>query len=177
MKTKAFMSATILICLLSSVSYADEHKWVGVKVSAGVPEGISAGLLLSPLNWASVHGSYTNNFFASGGKFGLTIDPVNFGVAPTLTSEWGFSSQFDLSKTFATKIKTFAYEYVNIHPGLEFGKRNSYRIFLRGGVSFVTARSYQFGDNFTGENFKLSNPYFSGWVAGTFSIGCNVVIF
>jgi hypothetical protein len=174
--------ATLLAALtVSSLSFAEEptkHKWVGLDLNVGAPEGVGVGVVVSPYyDWLKLTGSYTNNYFASGGRLGLTLDPIKFGVAPTFTTEYGFTGHFNAGKVVNENLPDASYQYVNLQPGLEFGSRNGFRFYIRGGLTHLWADTYNFNSVITTEGVSASNPHATFWLAPTFKIGASILLF
>jgi hypothetical protein len=108
---------------------------------------------------------------APGARIGITFDPISFPVAPTLTVEGGHYWQGTLP--IATGAPPIGYDYANFHLGLEFGGRDSFRFFLRGGLSWVDVKTADF-KNLAGTSdatVAIGNPSFSGWLAPSAKLG------
>jgi hypothetical protein len=183
---RKFLTLISLLGVLSFTSnaIADEtkaekprHKWVGLQADLGVPEGGAIGVAVSPyLYWVKVVGSYTNNYFAQGGRAGLTLDPIKFGVGLTFTSEYGFTTKFNASEIVGENLPTTSYQYVNFHPGLEFGSPNGFRFFLRGGPTHLWADTHNFNEVITNKSITVTDPSAKVW-APSFKIGFTWLIF
>ena len=152
----------------------NNHKWLGAQADVGVPDGIGLGVSLSPHNWVKSTISYTNNYFTSGGRFGITLDPINFGIGPSLTTEYGLVSTFNPSSILNENLPNLKYQYVNIQPGLEFGSRNKFRFFIHGGVSHIWGESSQFTQYLNRANVSASDPKFKVWMAPSIKLGISV---
>lgn len=185
MRKACIIASFLSILLTSSSSYADEsaqpkpkHKWVGLQGDIGVPDGAAAGIVVSPyFYWLKVTGSYTNNYFVSGGRLGVTFDPIKFGVGLTFTSEYGFTGKFNPSDVVGENLPTASYQYVNFHPGLEFGNPNGFRFFLRGGPTHMWADTHNFNDVVNNKSITVSDPSAKVWVTPTFKLGFAWIIF
>lgn len=137
------MGAASLIAL---PAYAEEskHKFkAGLQMDLGVPDGLAAGITVKPfINFARFNLAGSYNGLAPGLRGGVTFDPIKLLIAPTLTFEYG--------KTWYGKppviedVPKIGYEYVNTHLGLEIGNRDSFRIFLHAGPSWVWADTQGF---------------------------------
>lgn len=126
--------------LLSSHSLAsDSNSFVGVSADVGVPDGLGVGFVLRPVPWLRANYHFTHNSAAPGYRVGATLDPINFPVAPTLTAEYGASVPGQI--VGLDKSPFVWYDYTNLHLGLEFGKRDYFRFYLRGGISFFDAKT------------------------------------
>ena len=105
-------------------------------MDVGLPDGAALGLVVRPrFDWLRIGGAVTHNGIAPGFRLGVTIDPIDFPIAPTLTIEGGHYWQGTLPTV--QNSPTVGYNYANIHLGLEIGNRANFRFFLRGGVSYV----------------------------------------
>lgn len=169
-----------LTCVVRSCSKTTDrpHNWIGFHLSAGIPAGGHVGVAVSPyFDWLTLTGGYTNNYYVSGGKFGLTLDPIELMIVPTLTAEYGFTGKFDASTLLEANVPSASYEYVNIHPGIEIGRRNTFRFFLRGGATHIWARTYDFGNSYDVERLRVSDPRARVWLGGTLTIGFTMMVF
>ena len=176
----ALLSASLLF---TSSAVADtptpkKHKWVGIGVDLGVPDGGAIGIVVSPYYyWLKVSLSYTNNYFASGGRGGVTLDPIKFVIAPTFTTEYGFSTKFNASDTFTSNLPSISYEYVNFQPGIELGSPNGFRFFLRAGVTSAWVRGYEYTEVTDNSTLTIYDPKAHVWIAPTFKLGFTALIF
>lgn len=160
-KMKMMMSKIILLTAalltISTSAYAEEKprfKMVGMHMDVGVPDGGAIGVSVRPtLNWLRLNLSGTYNSIAPGIRGGITLDPIKFPVAPTLTLEGGHA--FRGSIPFTDKFGDVSYNYANLHAGLEFGNRDSWRIFLHGGYSWIDLQTYNFSDAVGNEDKSL----------------------
>lgn len=181
---KSIILASLLtsLCVTTSAMADDtvpkKHKWVGVSGDIGVPDGAAIGVVVSPyFYWLKANINYTNNYFASGGRAGITLDPIKFFIGPTFTTEYGFSTQFNASHTFGATLPGTSYEYVNLQPGIELGSPNGFRFFVRGGVSSVWIHAYDFNQVLNSTNVTTSDPKAHLWLAPTFKLGFTALIF
>jgi len=185
MHTKLIIATIISLVTFTSSSFAKEtkskHKWVGFGTDLGLPEGGAIGLVFSPnikyVDWLKFSASYTNNYLTSGGRFGLTLDPINFGIAPTFTSEFGFTDKFNLSDLMGEKLPSVSYNYINLQPGLEFGNRNGFRFFIRGGFTYLWANVYDFGSILNSDQFIITSPKVNIWLYPSFKLGFQALVF
>ena len=168
---KRLFIAIMALCALTftgASAYADEdsqprHRTVGVGLDVGVPDGVAVGVVVRPVvNWLRLEAAGTYNLMAPGIRGGLTLDPVNFGVAPTFTFEGGHA--FEGNVPHIDKQIGVQYNYANLHLGLEFGRRDYWRIFLRGGVSYLDLQTSGFQNATKVGGFNLDNPSFDGWL-------------
>jgi hypothetical protein len=162
---------------------APRHRMFGVTMDVGVPDGAALGIVVRPrFDWLRIAGAVTHNGIAPGLRFGVTLDPIDFPVAPTLTVEGGHYWQGTLPTV--SDSPTVGYNYANIHLGLEIGSRATFRFFLRGGVSYldVNASNINMGSSGTVaangagamSGSGIGNPSFSGWLAPSGKLGFSV---
>lgn len=159
----------VMTCLLlvtaSSAAKADEpvperHRWVGMQFDVGAPDGVALGVVVRPyVNWARLNLSGTYNAIAPGIRGGVTLDPIKFPVAPTLTFEGGHAWEGNIPGG-GTSLPQVGYDYMNLHLGLEFGNRDHWRFFLQGGPSWLHVETSNFqavvGSNDAG--LVIGNP-------------------
>ncbi len=120
------------------------YRWLGLQADVGVPDGAGIGAVVRPgITWARLEASYTYSMVASGVRGGITIDPLATIVAPTLTIEGGaaFDGELPASWLHLSGNARVNYQYANVHLGLELGRRDSWRIFIRGGATGVRAEA------------------------------------
>jgi hypothetical protein len=158
------------------------HRTFGMTMDVGVPDGAALGLVVRPhFDWLRIAGAVTHNGIAPGVRVGVTLDPIAFPIAPTLTFEAGHYWEGKLP--MIQDSPTLGYNYANIHLGLEIGNRATFRFFLRGGVSYldVNASNINMGSGSSGtvaangsnamSGSGIGNPSFSGWVAPSGKLG------
>jgi len=150
------------------------HRWVGMQMDVGVPDGAALGLVLRPIpfhkyDWLHVGVSGTYNVLAPGIRVGATFDPIKFPVAPTLTAEYGHA--FEGKVPGVDKSPGVSYDYTNLHLGLEFGNRDTFRFFLRGGVSYLNVNTSGFQETMSNKDVAIGNPSFTARVAPTAKLG------
>jgi hypothetical protein len=158
------------------------HRTFGMSMDVGVPDGAALGLVVRPhFDWLRIGGAVTHNGIAPGLRLGVTIDPVAFPIAPTLTVEGGHYWQGTIPGVQDSP--DVGYNYANFHLGLEIGNRSTFRFFLRGGASWIDVNTANFKGS-TGTNGMVSangssttsgsgfgNPTFNGWLAPTGKLG------
>jgi hypothetical protein len=148
------------LLLLPSIALADNssqprHRWVGIQFDVGVPDGAGFGLVFRPyVDWLRLHLVQTYNGLAGGVRGGFTFDPINFPVAPTITLEGGHSFK---GKLPGVDMPAIGYDYANLHLGLEFGKRNIWRFFVHGGITWAHVITSDF-QSFNGGPGSIGNP-------------------
>ena len=98
--------------------------------------GASTGIVVRPyFNWIRVGVSGGYNGAAPGIIGSLTLDPIPFPVGITATVDAGH--YWDGKLVGVSKSPTYNYDFITFQPGLEFGSRNSWRLYFRGGVSWL----------------------------------------
>lgn len=104
----------------------------GLTLLAGLPDGIAPGISVHPgTNLLHIDVAMTG-LFSLGVRGGVTLDPFDWVVAPTLTVAGGYSGWADLPTSTTAQYQLV---YVNIQPGIEIGRRSRFRVFLRAGYS------------------------------------------
>jgi hypothetical protein len=146
---RVFATAPLLLALCAPSSaeaaeVAPRYRWLGLQADVGVPDGAGIGVAVRPgITWARLEASYTYSVVASGVRGGVTLDPFDAIIAPTITVEGGetFNGELPGSWVGLSNNPRLNYEYVNVHLGLELGRRDSWRIFIRGGATRVHAEA------------------------------------
>jgi hypothetical protein len=147
-----------------------EHKNFGLAVDVGVPDGLAIGFAAKPnVPWLRLELAATYNILAPGIRGGVTIDPINFFIAPTFTLEAGHS----FYGTIPSKSAQVDLTYVNFHPGVEFGTQKSFRFFIHAGPTFINATGNNLESLFDNSqlNVKLNNTSVNGWITPTAKMG------
>ncbi len=138
----------------------------------GVPDGVGLGIVVRPkLNWLRLNLSGTYNVMAPGIRGGFTLDPIKFPVAPTFTLEGGHA--FEGRLPGSKDLPSFSYDYLNLHGGLEFGKRDSFRFFIHAGPTFMNAYTSNFAESIGNANksIYISDPTISVRLIPTAKLG------
>ncbi|HKP63985.1 MAG TPA: hypothetical protein VJV78_44930 [Polyangiales bacterium] len=113
-------------------------RFIGVTLLAGVPEGIAPGISIHPgTNLLHIDLAVTG-LLSFGARAGVTFDPFDWVLAPTLTVAGGYSAWAKIPSSETTQYQLY---YVNIQPGIEFGRRSRFRLFARAGYSHLWAAS------------------------------------
>lgn len=107
----------------------------GVTLLAGIPDGIAPGISIHPGTNLLHFDVAVTGLLSFGVRAGVTFDPFDWVLAPTLTVAGGYS---DWAKIPSTTTQYQLY-YVNIQPGLELGRRSRFRVFVRAGYSHLWA--------------------------------------
>ena len=123
--------------MILSPGLISKVRLLGVTLFGGVPDGIASGVSIHPgTNLLHFDVAFTS-LLSFGVRAGATFDPFDWVLAPTLTVAGGYSAW---AKIPSTKTQYQLY-YVNVQPGLEFGRRSLFRVFLRAGYSHLWAAS------------------------------------
>lgn len=147
------------------------HRFIGLSTDVGLPDGLALGVSVRPWPWLRLGVSATYNALAPGLRGGFTVDPLPTVVAPTFTFEGGHAFGGRLPGVHA--MPSVSYDYVNLHLGLEFGRRSSFRVFLRGGASWVGLGAN--GTENSGiASATLSNLSYRGWLAPSAKAGVSL---
>jgi len=162
-------SVFLFVFLYSSFSFADAGI-AGISADVGAPDGVGLGLVVRPLAWVRLNGHIMHNSAAPGYRVGVTLDPIDFPVAPTATAEYG---SYAPGRIIGIEKSPFVwYNYANVHLGLEFGKRDYFRFYLRGGVSSINVETKAVSYLVGGKDFSLvSDPKLSAILSPTFKLG------
>jgi hypothetical protein len=121
--------------LLSSTALAAEpHRWIGTQFDVGFPAGGALAMVFRPFNWARFHVAETYNTMSAGFRGGLTLDPLDLPGGPSLTVEGGWLSK---GKLPGVTMPAIGGEYISLLLGLEFGKRDMWRLFVQGGPTWA----------------------------------------
>lgn len=156
-------------------------RYVGVQLDVGVPSGAALGISVHPgtdVFRLGVAGTF--NGLAPGLRGSLTFDPVDFGVAPTLTLQYGGSFAGKLPNSSAK----ISYTYFDLLPGIEFGSRGAFRFFVRGGITWMDVNIRGFDTLITkgsmmGDNIdvRVGNPKIQAHLIPALQLGFNAFFF
>jgi hypothetical protein len=147
----------------------ERHRWVGMQLDFGVPDGFAAGLVIRPyFNWIRLTASGTYGL-AEGYRGGVTLDPINFPIGLTATFEAGHTSYGRIPSFSA--VPAFNYDYMNLHLGLEIGMRNHWRLFVRGGSTWVKAQTKGFEQTVEAEGATVAEPTVTARIVPTAKVG------
>jgi hypothetical protein len=123
---------------------------LAVAVSGGSPEVLTASLVFRPIPWLRFFGGPAWGYVGWGMQGGVVIAPWNGGVTPTLSATFGRLLTADLSsfagdggtaKELRPLLARVDYQYAAADLGLEFGSPGGFALFLRLGLSFLSARA------------------------------------
>jgi hypothetical protein len=144
------------------------HRTFGLSMDLGVPDGAALGLVVRPrFDWLRIGAAATHNGMAPGVRFGVTVDPIAFPIAPTLTVDGGH--YWEGAMPLLKGSPAIGYNYANFHLGLEVGNRATFRFFLRGGVSWLDVSTAHFQS--ASATSSMGDPSFSGWLAPSGKLG------
>ena len=146
------------------------HRTFGMTMDVGLPDGAALGLVVRPkFDWLRLGAAVTHNGMGPGVRLGVTLDPLQYAVAPTLTVEGGHC--FAGTVPGVQGSPSIGYDYANFHLGLEFGNRSTFRFFFRGGASWVNMSSAQAQNSVINNGSTILNPSYTGWVAPSAKLG------
>jgi hypothetical protein len=139
------LALSLLLLAAPKVADADSNR-VAVMADLGVPDGLTASLLVRAQRHLDIHLGAAHNSFAPGARAGVRLFAVRGRVAPYLGADGGIFSSGEAHDFARTMAKTVAsdrvelhqvgYRFGNLQLGLRFGDR-SHAFFLQGGVSFM----------------------------------------
>ena len=114
----------------------DKVRLFGFTLVVGLPDGIAPGVSFHP--WTNLlHIDVSlSGLLSLGFRAGVTVDPFDWVVAPTLTLATGYNGWADAPFVTGKSVR-FTTQYINIQPGIEVGRRSKFRLFLRAGYSQV----------------------------------------
>jgi hypothetical protein len=111
----------------------DKVRTVGVSLLVGIPDGVVPSLSVHPFNTNALHFDVgPSGALSLGFRGGVTWDPFDWVVAPTLTVAGGYHFSGEVP---GTQDVTFRAAYFSVQPGLEIGRRSRFRIIARVGYS------------------------------------------
>lgn len=177
--SKKFITSLAFIAALSipQIAKADDpapkHKWGGIDLGCGVPSGCTGQMLFRPFNWMKIGVGAGYNLMAPGVIGSLTLDPIPWPVGLTLTVDGGH--YWSGNVPFVNNPPSVEYSFAEFLGGLEFGSRNVWRLYFRGGLTYLdgTASNFQTGNN-TDSSTTVGNPRVHGWVAPAIRFGFSV---
>ena len=106
----------------------------GVSLVAGVPSGIAPSLSIHPATNLVHIDIGPSGALAFGVRGGVTVDPFDSIVAPTLTVEGSYFGWADLPGIRGGR---FDVASVGVLAGVEVGRRSRFRIFARAGYAHL----------------------------------------
>lgn len=154
---------------VSTAAY-ERSKWVGMVMGLGIPSATYLGISIRPgVQWLHIDVK-ANYLMALGYSASLTLDPINFGVAPTLTGELGRIG----SITIPNEQATVGYDYAQVLGGLEFGSRRSFRFFIRAGMAWVNVKARNVGSLIDEPGVTVGDPTIRVKFAPSSELGFNL---
>ncbi len=133
----------------------DEERWyslskgkkLGLGIDLGAPDGGGLTVLFRPWWWLRLNGGFAYNVIGAGIRGGLSLAPVQWGVTPTLSFDFGHYFSGDVNKFVTTSnpfeqalLSSAAYNFWSLQAGLEFGSQQSFVFYLRGGIAHISAQ-------------------------------------
>jgi hypothetical protein len=147
----------------------DKVRTFGINLDIGVPDGISPGISIHPGTNVLHLDLAVSSILSIGVRGGVTLDPFDWVIAPTLTVTGGHN--------FKAKIPDmtgmFDYSYVSTQLGLEFGRRSRFRVYLRGGYSRLWANTYNASGQFKLVGVTVTEPHVTADLLPSVSAGIN----
>jgi hypothetical protein len=124
---------------------------LGVGLDVGAPDGVGANLYVRLFKFLELHGGGAYNGVTAGLRGGVTFVPWDRWFVPTLTLEVGDHPAGDANPVVRfftgnpalniSQLENVGYGYQSALLGFEFGSREHYMIFLRGGVTRVVGHA------------------------------------
>jgi hypothetical protein len=164
------MRKFLLVLAIITLSSSAAAEGIKIQSDIGVPDGAGIGLGIPfAASFLQLNGAITYGV-APGFRGGLTLNPYPTSIVhPTLSTDLGYSFRGSLP---FNQLPDFSYTYFNLQPGLEFGL-GKWRSFIRGGFSWVSLETYDFGNSFGNRNkgFLIQDPVFEIKSFTSFKIG------
>lgn len=119
--------------------------FVGVALDVGVPDGLGAGLVVTPFRYLRLHLDGLSNGVGSGVRFGVQAMALpNFPFRPFIAIDGGYVfngvgawlPQLISDQNLKNAISSITVGFVNGHVGFELGSKNV-AITIRAGLSYV----------------------------------------
>jgi hypothetical protein len=143
----------------------------GIQAEAGVPDGATASLVIRPIRALRVHVGAAYNGVTVGEAAGLTLIPLSWWCAPTVSVDVGHYPEGDANPLARTILQdpTYAssmldhvgYDYLDAHVGLELG-RSWATFYVHAGMSLATGRIHGLSDPDKGVTFT-DDPRATVW--------------
>lgn len=121
------------------------HPLIGVAVEAGVPDGVSAGLLVMPVSFLRLHLAGLTNGLGSGVRFGASLMPFpRWVLRPTVGADVGYTYGgqgawllgYVADETLRTALSNVTVAFATARAGIELGSRHV-AFTLQGGISWI----------------------------------------
>ncbi len=142
---------------------APRHKWGGIDLFCGVPSACAGGMIFRPLNWLKLEVGVGHNLMAPGFFGAITLDPMPWAFGLTLTGDAGH--YFSGPVPFMQNPPSLEYSFLEALGGLEFGPRNSWRFYFRGGITYLDATVSNFNASNNSSSTTMDPLHAKGWVA------------
>lgn len=149
---------------------ADSAPFIGLGLDIGVPDGVNVAAIYRPFYWLRGHAGLSHNVLALGVRAGVSLIAFDYWVTPVGVAEVGHYfdgnaasviEQFSGETVESSILEKVAYDYANLHLGLEFGG-DWFTFFLRGGMSFARSTIHAEGEDFGGQISFPQNPGING---------------
>jgi prepilin-type processing-associated H-X9-DG protein len=123
----------------------EDHPFLGIIVEGGIPDGLSAGLEVSPVSFMRLHLAAVSNGVGLGVRVGLALVAFpRFPIRPLIAVDAGYvfsgtgawALQFIADPTLRSALSTVNAGFVDGHVGLELGSKH-FSVVLRGGLSWI----------------------------------------
>lgn len=141
--------------------------WIGAKLDLGVPDGAGIAVVIRPWYFVRFEGGLLYNVLAPGIRAGVTLAPINFPIAPTLSVEAGhyfpvnantviqrITSQASFNTAFLNSVN---YDFASAHLGLELGSPRRFVFFMQAGMTELWLHDASFGDGLKSVDKSLSS--------------------
>lgn len=140
------------------------RKFLGISLSAGVPDGMGLDVVIRPVQWVRLAGGGTYNLFSPGLRGGVTVLPFKriLGVA----FEGGHYFDGNINNRFGTNspaLDAVGYTYLNFQGGLDLG-RKYVTVFLHAGESYIYGRIHNLNQQFNNQATFTSDPTVRAWI-------------
>jgi hypothetical protein len=182
---KFFVGVAALVSALSaSTAFAGEDptvvnnppsrfRFLGMGFSVGAPSGVALGIIgrIPKINFLKLELDATHNGLAMGMKGDATLDFIKFPIAPTLTLSYG--GNWGGQVPGVDKSPTVSYQYESALLGLEMGSRDSFRFFLRGGITHINVNASNLQKLIGSKDSSLTvgDATLSAWAAPAAQLG------
>ncbi len=135
---------------------APKQTQFGINLDAGIPDGLALGLQYRPIQFLRVGAAASYNGFGFGARGTVTVIPFSFLVSPTLSVEAGHywaadvaplvrQAGLEVPAEVVPLLQEVAYDYGNLHLGVEVGSPQHFMFYLRAGGSYIQSVVQNFG--------------------------------
>ncbi|HET7503532.1 MAG TPA: hypothetical protein VFK02_21065 [Kofleriaceae bacterium] len=129
------------------VAVASGQPRIGAMADLGLPDGATVSIVYRPIRAIRAHAGFSHNLISLGERVGITVSPLPWWAAPTLSLEYGHYEEGNAnpiarvatgdSTLSSSVLDRVGYDYANAHLGLELG-RKWFTFYLHAGVSRIT---------------------------------------